>query len=139
MSDARRGTTGEYRFVAPCTVQIKFHGKIDEAQARSLLGRAAERAVGLPYVLLEVDISEMAGASPESRRISAELLRSMPYRIIAVHGGSFAQRIIAKLVVKASEMLSDGRQISSFFEHEADAQAWARAQAATLDEPAMRS
>src|SRR5690606_29868283 len=24
MSDARRGTTGEYRFVAPCTVQIKF-------------------------------------------------------------------------------------------------------------------
>lgn len=124
---------GEFTFIAPATVRIKFHGKITEAQARSLLGRAAEHATGLPYILMEVDISDMGGATPESRRVSAEILRSMPRRIIAVFGGSFTQGIVAKLVLKATEMLSGGQQVSGIFDNHAEATAWLKQKAEQIE------
>jgi hypothetical protein len=123
---------GEFRFQPPHSVWFKFQGQITEQQARNLLGQAVAHSVELPFLLMTVDISEMTGTTPESRRISADLLRSLPPRAIAVLGGTFGQRILAKLVLKATEMLNAGMQVSAFFDGPDAADAWLRQQARRL-------
>lgn len=115
---------GVFRWEDPHYAWIKFHKTITEDQARFLMQQTVDRSIQLPFVLMTVDITDMTGATPESRRVSAQIMEQMPPRAIAVIGGSFAQRMVCKLVLKATEILSGGRQTSSFFKDESQAREW---------------
>ncbi|MCA9704597.1 MAG: STAS/SEC14 domain-containing protein [Myxococcales bacterium] len=115
---------GEFRWEPPCHATISFDGTITEDQARYLLQQTADHSAGLPYVLMTVDISRMDKATPESRRVSAQIMKQMPPRVIAVIGGTFSQRIVSKLVLKATEILGGGLQASAFFRDEDEAKVW---------------
>ncbi|WP_266221608.1 hypothetical protein [Paraliomyxa miuraensis] len=116
---------GEFRFTPPNRGWIKVFGRVSEEQVSEVLRGAVDASVGLPYFLMEVDISEMEGATPEARRVSAKFFHQMPPLAFAVLGGTFAQRTIAKLVLKASEMLlKDNKQVSAFFSDHESADKW---------------
>lgn len=125
---------GEFRFNPPNKGWIKVYGKISVEQISDVLQRAVEASAGLSYFLLEVDISDMDGATPEARRVSAKFFKEMPPFAFAVLGGTFAQRTIAKLVLKATEMLhKDNRLISEFFADIASANVWLDAQGKSFE------
>ena len=85
---------GVFRWEDPHYAWIKFHKTITEDQARFLMQQTVDRSIQLPFVLMTVDITDMTGATPESRRVSAQIMEQMPPRAIAVIGGSFAQRMV---------------------------------------------
>jgi hypothetical protein len=88
-----------------------------------------------PYLLLEADMSHIDGATPEARKIAADRLDALPDRAIAVVGGSFAQRIIAKLVLTALSMLGrKGRSEARFFSDSQSARNWLNEYATQRDE-----
>lgn len=116
---------GEFRFTPPNKGWIKVYGKISVEQISEVLQGAVEASSGLPYFLLQVDISEMAGATPEARSASAKFFKAMPPFAFAVVGGTFAQRTIAKIVLKATEMLhKDKKMVSAFFDTSESAMVW---------------
>lgn len=122
---------GEFRFTPPNKGWLKVYGKVSEDQIAEILKQAAEASSGLPYFLLEVDISEMDGATPEARRVTAKYFREMPPLALAILGGSFAQRTIAKLVLKAAQILQgENKDASDFFTDQQSAAAWLEMEAA---------
>lgn len=96
---------GHYEFYPPDRVWIKVERKVTKEQVEKLLGRAVEQGQDMPYLLLAVDITDLDGATPEARQASAEFIRKMPPRALALVGGNFAQRVITKLVLKAAQAL----------------------------------
>lgn len=125
---------GQFRWDPPHYAWIKFENRISEEQAGRLLQQVLDHSAELPFVLMTVDIEDMAGASPESRRVSAQIMKKMPRRAIAVIGGSFSQRVVSKLVLTATEILGGGRQVSAFFKDPSLVRAWLDAQARAFED-----
>jgi len=107
---------GEFRAHPPNRAWIKVYGKIQEDEISAVLEEVLAFSEKLTYLLLEIDISDMSGATPEARRVSAKLFNQMPPIAYALVGGTFTQRALAKLVLKAVELLrGKERQVFSFF------------------------
>ncbi len=71
------------------------------------------------------DMREIAGATPEARRIAAQRLSSLPKMCVAVITTGFGQRIIAKLVLTAIQMLKpESISRSKFFNSKDTARSW---------------
>jgi SpoIIAA-like len=115
----------DFEYVPPRLVSIRFHGTLDEEEARAVMDAIESQVATEPYLLLEADMSAIEGATPEARKIAADRLDRLPSRAIAVVGGSFAQRIIAKLVLTAVSMLGrKGRNEVRFFSDRESARTW---------------
>ncbi len=122
-----------FQFFPPAHVCFKFVGKVDIDQARLRLDRLAELVKDQRYFHLTVDMSDFDGTTPDARRYSAETLKRLPVRSIGIVGGAFAQRTMAKLVLKAAEMLSgERRQFSKFFKDLEGATDWHESMIPTL-------
>lgn len=120
-----RTQPGEFRAHPPNRAWVKAFGKIEEDDIAALLQQVLDYAEGFPYLLLEINISEMTGATPEARRVSSKLFNQMPPIAFALVGGTFAQRTLAKLVIKAVEVLrGKGRLVSAFFASSEEAVEW---------------
>jgi hypothetical protein len=118
-------TRTDFEYVPPRLVSIRFHGTLDEDEARNVMEAIHASVSNEPYLLLEADMSKIDGATPEARKIAADRLDALPDRAIAVVGGSFAQRIIAKLVLTALAMLGrSGKSEARFFSDSQSARAW---------------
>jgi hypothetical protein len=114
----------EYSFVDPCLCRVKFLGVLEGPELEDLFDWMAMKVEGLPYFLIEADMSAISGATPEARKLAADRLRSMPDFAISLVGGTFSQRIIAKLVLTAVEMLTRGKTKAGFFKDEESSRAW---------------
>jgi hypothetical protein len=123
-----------FEYVPPRLVSIRFQGTLDESEARAVMDAIESCVANEPYLLLEADMSQIDGATPEARKIAADRLDALPDRAIAVVGGSFAQRIIAKLVITALTMLGrSGKSEARFFSDSQSARAWLHEYAARKD------
>ncbi|MEM9453238.1 MAG: STAS/SEC14 domain-containing protein [Myxococcota bacterium] len=117
--------TTDFEVLGPRFIHLGLHGKFTADEATAVFDAIEERVKDEPYFLLEVDMSDVKGASPESRRISAEKLGSLPPRAIAIVSQSFAQRMIAKLVLTAVSLLGDRhKNVSQYFSTQAEAHEW---------------
>lgn len=114
----------EYGFVEPCLVEVKFFGMLEGPELAGLFDWMEGAVRGLPYFVIEADMSAIQGATPEARKLAADRLRNMPDFAIALVGGSFSQRIIAKLVLTAIEMLSRGKTKAGFFKDTEASRVW---------------
>lgn len=114
----------DFEFIEPCLVSIRIHGKFDEQRASEVLDKIESKVAGKPYFLLEAFMTHIDGATPEARRISAERLNKLPERAIAIVGGGFAQRLIAKLIITATSFLGKGDNIGSYFSDSESARKW---------------
>lgn len=123
----------EFEFIEPCLVSIRIHGKFDADAATEVLDKIEAKVAGKPYFLLESFMTHIDGATPEARRISAERLNSLPDRAIAIVGGSFAQRLLAKLIITATAFLGKGKNTGSFFTDSESARKWLQEYAAQRD------
>ncbi len=117
------GSTG-FAFIEPCLVQARFVGNLRGPELTELFDQIDARVQQLPWFLIEAHMGEISSASPDARRLAAERLGRLPKFAIAVVGGSFAQRMIAKLVLTAHEMLRRSGMKSAFFKTDTEAQAW---------------
>ncbi|MEM9453239.1 MAG: hypothetical protein AAGF11_03615 [Myxococcota bacterium] len=118
---------GEYHFMPPHKGRLKVIGMVDAEQLSGVWGAALASAEGLPFFLLEADISEMDGQSPDARRATIKYFHSLPPFAIAVVAKTFAQRAIGKLVIKASRLLATDQgnlEASDFFKNSEQANEW---------------
>ncbi|MEM7160741.1 MAG: hypothetical protein AAF799_48355 [Myxococcota bacterium] len=116
---------GEFWAFPPNRARVKVYGNIEEAEISRVLMQVLDFSQGTDFLMLEIDISEMTGATPEARRVSAKIFGEMPAMAFALVGGSFSQRALAKLVLKAVELLrGKKRQVVSFFKESEPAVSW---------------
>jgi hypothetical protein len=95
----------ELEFEPPDLVSLKVRGNIEAEHASLLFDRIDELVAGKPFWMLEVDISRLASAEAQTRRVGADrLARLSPYSM-TVYGGGFAQRTVARLFFRAVELL----------------------------------
>ncbi len=121
---------GTFEFCPPNKARIKLHGKVGVEQIKRILEQVFDHADGQPFFLLEVDISEMNGATPQARELSAKFVRKMPPLAFGMIGGAFVQRTLSKLVLTATALLGGKhRQTSAFFATSEDATSWFEEQA----------
>jgi hypothetical protein len=101
--------------VPPHLVSLKVHGDLEADDILAIFGRIEPWIAGQPFWLFEVDITDLGQANPEARRTAAERIGRTPDYALALFGGSLAQRAIATLFLKLSELFSSGRDVSSRF------------------------
>lgn len=133
MSEDRKQTVLE--FIEPRLVRVRFQGTVDLVEAKRIYDFIEDKVKDQPYFLNEYVIGELEGATPEGRGHAAERLKLLPQRAIAIIGGSFAQRTLGKLVLKASIMLDGSAKtnVGSTFNTEREAREWLEAYASERD------
>lgn len=114
----------DFEFVPPCLVHVCFRGVLDTEDLGAVFDRVSESIAGKNYLLVQVEWGEVDKVTPEARRLAAERLKALPAHAIAIVGGNFGQRAIARLVLTAAQMLTPGRTQSSFFKDNDSARAW---------------
>lgn len=122
----------EFEHIPPRLVSVKFDGPLEVDGATEAMDKM-EAAIGQePYFLMEVIVEGLEGVSAEARRVSAERVGRLPSRSIAIVGGTFAQRVVAKLVLTAIVTLGRGKTKAAtrIFDDSASARAWLMASAA---------
>jgi hypothetical protein len=123
----------ELELVEPRLVSIRFQGLFDADEANRVMDFIGQHVEGEPYFLFEAVMPGMTGATPEARSIAATRLKGLPQRGFAIIGGSFSQRLLAKLVLTASIMLDPGRNTGAFFKDSQSGRKWLREYAAKQD------
>ena len=114
----------DFAFEPPFLVHVRFRGVLDMEELGAVFDRVSEKVEGQPYLLVQVEWEEIDKVTPEARRLAAERLQALPDHAIAIVGGNFAQRAIARLVLTATAMLNGGRTKSGFFKDNDGARAW---------------
>ena len=114
----------DFEFVPPCLVHVAFRGVLDTDDLGAVFDRVSEAIAGQGYLLVQVEWGEVEKVTPEARRLAAERLKVLPDHAIAIVGGNFGQRAIARLVLTAAQMLTPGRTRSGFFKDNDSARAW---------------
>ncbi len=117
-------TQSTFEFCSPCTGRIRLVAHVEHDELQRLFDALEANVVGLPYFLLELDMVDIESTAPEARRLTAERLGRWQRHALAVVTGSFAGRMIAKLVLTANERVNHGRTKSAFFDDLEPARAW---------------
>jgi hypothetical protein len=110
--------------IEPNLVSMRLRGVVDHETLSAFFDEFEPFVVEKPFFVIEVDMREIKSATPEARRVAAERLARLPKFSIAVITEGFAQRMIAKLVLTAHEMLNRGHSSTGFFTDSASARAW---------------
>ncbi|EYF00441.1 Hypothetical protein CAP_0810 [Chondromyces apiculatus DSM 436] len=124
------------RFEAPDLICVRAHGNVTLAEMRDAL--AYQRAVGERQgrVFLLADMSALGTIDPRARQ-DVGIIRSIPYRGIAVHGASFQAKIVIKMLMVALRVFAPGADPHlHFFSTEAEARRWIAERRAALDREA---
>jgi hypothetical protein len=115
----------ELEHVPPQLVRLKVEGDLGGDDVHAIFERIEPWIAGQPFWLFEIDISRLGMASLEARRAAAERIGKTPAYAMALVGGSLAQRAIATLFLKLSELFSGNRDIAhKFLKDAASARAW---------------
>lgn len=111
--------------VPPHLVRLKFEGDLGSDDVVAIFERIEPWIAGQPFWLFEIDISALKEASQEARRAAAERIGNTPPYSMALFGGSLAQRAIATLFLKVSELFSGSKDVSTKFIKDGEsARAW---------------
>jgi hypothetical protein len=113
-----------FEFTEPDMGRIRLVGNVDHEELDYIFQLLEDRVATRPYFLLEVNMSDIKGASPEARRLAAQRLGGWQQHALAVVTTSFAGRMIAKLVLTANDLLNRGRTSSAFFKEGESAAQW---------------
>jgi hypothetical protein len=107
--------------VPPQLVRLKFEGDLGGDDVHAIFERIEPWIKGKSFWLFEIDISRLGQASLEARRAAAERIGKTPEYAMALFGGSLAQRAVATLFLKLSELFSGNRDIAHKFVKDAAA------------------
>jgi hypothetical protein len=111
--------------VPPHLVRLKFEGDLGSDDVIAIFERIEPWIAGQPFWLFEIDISALKDSSQDARRAAAERIGNTPPYSMALFGGSLAQRAIATLFVKVSELFSGSKDVSTKFIKDGEsARAW---------------
>lgn len=111
--------------VPPHLVSLKFEGDLGREDVEAIFDRIERWVAGKPFWLFEIDISRLDQAGVDARRAAAERIGKTPAYAMALCGGTLAQRALATLFLKLSELFSGNRDIvHKFVKDPADARAW---------------
>lgn len=111
----------------PDTLVVRIAGDLSGGEVSRMLDLFERLAVGPGRAFLLVDLARMGHVSPEARRISGQRQLPPAYGGLALFGGTFQQRLVAKLATTAGWLLrgrSLGKPRPACVEDERAARAW---------------
>ncbi len=101
---------------------VRYVGKVEGEHALAIMDEVEANAGEKAFMLIEADMTGLVGAAPEARRITADRLRRFSQVAVAIVSSSFAQRMIAKLVLTAVGMLGSESDLETgYFSNSEDA------------------
>lgn len=116
----------EAHFEEPDLLVIVTRGPLSAVEMNLLSDYIIDLAAPMEHLLVLADIRELGEIPPDSRRVLAVRTGPVPYRGIAIFGGSFQVRLLSKLLVGAVNLFSRPRRDNPvhFCDTEAEARAW---------------
>lgn len=115
----------ELEHVPPHLVSLRVKGDVTSDDVDVVFDRIDVLVRQQPFWLLEIDLTELGQANLDARRTGAERIGKTPAYSAAFIGGSLAQRALATLFLKVSELFSGDREIAhKFIKEKAAARAW---------------
>lgn len=119
------GKPSDFEFIEPCIASITFRGKIDHPELTTIFDGFEPFVRDQPHWGLEVDMRALSGATPDARRVGAERISALPKVYVAIISSNFAQRMVAKLVITAIQILHPGHtKAIAFFSDKEAARKW---------------
>jgi hypothetical protein len=95
-------TTYRTESLAPDLVYTEIFGDIDAESLQAMMIESRRLTEGTDFYGSVVDISKLGNITAEARRYAKGIPDEYPeMRVVVLFGGSFAQRILTKLVIKA--------------------------------------
>lgn len=87
-------------------VRTSIDGDLDGPALEAFFAEIASAGASSCYVTI-CDISRMGEISAEARRVAKSMPELMPgFRAVLIHGGGFMQRLVAKLVLNATNLIA---------------------------------
>lgn len=114
----------ELKLEPPDIVFVSVVGIVTEAQAAELLTQSDRWAAQRDHQFWLVDASKLRHIEPAARRLAATWPISGSHWGTAAFGVSFAQRLLARLLLSAARILRGQVEIMVLVETEAEARDW---------------
>lgn len=109
---------------APDLVVMRMSGSLEPDAVHACMKEIRRLTEGWPYVLQMVFLDGSGGMSPEARKVAAEVADGIPYAGSAMVGGSFALRVVGKMLVQVISLTRKLDNPTRFFKSEAEAREW---------------
>lgn len=119
-------------FTPPDTVRLWWKGSASRDDFVRILEWSTLQMEGRPYFVI-ADLSQLTNINPDTREFAAKDTRMHAIMRVAMLGASFHIRVVVSMVTRAMELFyEEQRGKMRFFDNEADALAWLKAERTRL-------
>ncbi len=120
------------RFIPPDTVRVWWMGTATGDDFARIIEWSVLQMENRPYFVI-ADLSQLTTISTDARELSARDTRMHAILRVAMLGASFHIRVVVSMVTRAMELFyKEQRGKMRFFDNEADALAWLKAERTRL-------
>jgi hypothetical protein len=113
-------------FEDPDILYMKLVGDVSDEEVKEI--NKAHLAYGEKFknLFYLIDLSELDNLAPQVRKQASEVVRVLPLRGTAIYGAPLRARVLAKLMLTASNLFRPGKNVNpvEFWDNEAEARAW---------------
>jgi len=113
-----------FRIELPDIYFLRICGKISGPDMVQIFESFDHFALDRWYAFWLIDVSRMAGMTPEGRKLAADQPLNPKNRGMAMIGARLPQRVITTLLVRATELLKGDVPLLVFCDTEVTARAW---------------
>lgn len=124
--------THRLRFTPPDTIRLWWKGTACRHDFLRILEWSTVQLVGRPYFVI-ADLSQLTNIEADARELAARDTRMHDIMRVAMLGASFHIRVVVSMITRAMELFyKEQRGKMRFFDNEADALAWLKAERTRL-------
>ena len=113
-------------FEAPDVLYMKLVGDVSDEEVKEINKTHLAYAEKYKDLFYLIDLSELDNLAPQVRKQASEVVRVLPLRGTAIYGAPLKARVLAKLMLTASNLFRPGKNVNpvEFWDNEAEARAW---------------
>lgn len=113
-------------FEEPDILFMKLIGEVSDEEVKAINQTHLDYGQKAKHLFYLIDLSELDNLSPGVRKQASEVVRVLPLRGTAIYGAPLRARVLAKLMLTASNMFRGGKNTNpvEFVNSEEEARAW---------------
>lgn len=119
----------------PDILYMKLVGDVSNAEVKEINRAHLEYGQLGKHLYYLIDLSELDNLAPQVRKEASDTVKLLPLRGTAIYGAPLKAKVLAKLMLTASNMFRGGKNPNpvEFVDSEAEARAWITKRRAQTD------
>jgi len=111
---------------APDIIYMKLIGDVSNDEVKEINQAHLDMAEIVPQLYYLIDLSQLDNLAPHVRKEASETVKLLPLRGTAIYGAPLKAKVLAKLMLTASNMFRSGKNLNpvEFLDNEAEARVW---------------